>query len=164
MFKIIIAAVLVGMTPVVAMAALPAQTADLPKPLPEPYDSAADPKAVIASAITRAKQSGKRVLIQFGGNWCPDCRVLAGVMALPEAASKLAERFEVVHVDVGRINKNLDIPEGYGLKLKGVPSVIILDGAGAVVPGGIIATLSDARGMTPDSIFDTLMRGAESKQ
>jgi thiol-disulfide isomerase/thioredoxin len=164
MFKVFVAAILIALTPIIAMAALPAQTADLPKPLPEPYDQAADPKAVIAAAVARANQTGKRVLIQFGGNWCPDCRVLAGVMALPEAAPKLAERFEVVHVDVGRINKNLDIPEGYGLKLKGVPSVIILDGAGAVVPGGIITTLSDARGMTPDAIFDTLMRGADSKR
>src|SRR6478672_8222530 len=61
--------------------------AELPVPLPLPYDEQANATAQVDAAFKRAKQTGKRVLIDFGGNWCPDCRILAGVMKLPEVRS-----------------------------------------------------------------------------
>lgn len=154
----LIAAVMLG-----AAAALPASIADLQRPLPEPYDAKADAKAEIAQALARAKAHGKRVLIGFGGNWCTDCRVLAGVRALPSARRELAAHFEWVDVDIGRYDRNMDVPAAYGLKLEGVPSLIVLDAEGKLVPGGVITSLTDARGMTPASILDALMRHAGPK-
>src|SRR5262249_53707867 len=96
----------------------------LPTPLPFPYDENADAAARLDKAFTSAKRSGKRVLIDFGGNWCPDCRILAGVMDLPEVKSYVARHFEVVSVDVGRFNRNLELAQRFGIpKLHGVPTV-----------------------------------------
>src|SRR5215469_5747902 len=47
----------------------------LPKPLPYPYDENADAAARLTKAFANAKASGRRVLVDFGGNWCADCRV-----------------------------------------------------------------------------------------
>ena len=100
----------------------------LAKPLPLPYH-AGDAKAAIAAARARAVKAHKRVLIDLGGNWCLDCRLLAGVMETPQMRPFVAKHFEVVTVDVGRFDQNMDIPAAYGIKgrLAGVPAVLIVD-------------------------------------
>src|SRR5258708_39708678 len=100
-----------------------ANVASLPTPLPYPYDEKADADARVAEAFSRAKNSGKRVLIDFGGNWCPDCRILAGVMKLPEGKSYLAAHYEGVTVGVGSFDRKLSLsPRVCILKLAGVPT------------------------------------------
>ena len=42
--------------------------------------------AVVAAALARAKKSHKLVLLDLGGNWCPDCVVLPNLMLLPAMA------------------------------------------------------------------------------
>ncbi|MGI4877301.1 MAG: thioredoxin family protein, partial [Janthinobacterium lividum] len=61
-----------------------ASVEQLARPLPLPYDEAADGSAQVAAAKARAKASGKLLLIDLGGNWCPDCRVLAAIIDIPE--------------------------------------------------------------------------------
>ena len=53
----------------------------------------------MAAAIARAKANGKHVLLDFGGNWCPDCRVLGGVLELEEVKPAVAKTFEVAMID-----------------------------------------------------------------
>src|SRR5579864_8096359 len=81
----------------------------LHQPLPLPYDESADAARQVAQATARARAEGKKLLIDLGGNWCPDCRVLAGVMALPEVAAFVRRHYVVVTVDIGRMDRNLDI-------------------------------------------------------
>ena len=102
----------------------------LATPLPVPYDEAANARTQIAAARTRAIKAHKLLLIDLGGNWCLDCRLLAGTMELPELRGFLAKHYEIVTVDVGRFDKNLDIAAKYGLKDHfggGIPSVLIID-------------------------------------
>ena len=110
------------------------QSKDLPQPLPFPYDEKADATADVDAAFARARASGKRVLIDLGGNWCPDCRILSGVMDLPEVKPFIAGHFETVAVDVGRFNRNLHIPERFKAgKVAGVPWLIIAEPDGTAV-------------------------------
>lgn len=136
---------------------------ELPTPLPFPYNEHADANAAVAAAFARAAKSGKRVLIHLGGNWCADCRILDGVMELPEMKPFMAEHFEMVMVDVGRFNKNLQIPARWGLGRleKGVPTVIIADADGKAVNISNAADLESARSMTPQGIADWLARWAK---
>ena len=135
-----------------------ASLADLPVVERTPYDSNADATAAVDAAFARAKTSGKRVLIDLGGNWCPDCIVLANLMQLPEMKSFMTAHFEIVSVDVGRFDKNLQIPARFGLtqRLEGVPSVIVAEPDGTFVNPGRIAALADVRHMTPQAIADWL--------
>lgn len=131
----------------------------LAKPLPLPYNEQADAQAAVAAARARAKRAGKLLLIDLGGNWCLDCRLLAGTMELPELRRFLAAKYEVVTVDVGRFDKNLAIPARYGLKerLKGVPSVLVVDPrSDRLLNPGRTAALSDARSLTPQALADWL--------
>jgi thiol-disulfide isomerase/thioredoxin len=100
----------------------------LAKPLPLPYDEKADARADLTAAIKRAKQEHKRVLIDMGGNWCPDCRVLAGIFSLPDVRPFLERHFVIVEVDIGRYDKNLDIADRYGAHYdRGAPAVLVID-------------------------------------
>lgn len=153
----------------VALAAVPAPKvaiatmADLPVVTRVPYDEMANGDKDVAAAFARARRSGKRVLIDLGGNWCGDCVVLANIMALPEVKSFVAAHYEVVSVDVGRENKNLQIPARFGVDLKGgVPTVLVVEPNGkTLVDAGHIAALEDARHMTPQGIVDWLAQWAK---
>ncbi|KQO55688.1 thioredoxin family protein [Sphingomonas sp. Leaf257] len=130
----------------------------LSKPLPLPYH-AGDAKAAIAAARVRAAKARKRVLIDLGGNWCLDCRLLAGVMETPQMRPFVAKHFEVVTVDVGRFDQNMDIPASYGIKgrLQGVPAVLIVDPkTNKLINAGRETALADARAMTPQAVADWL--------
>jgi len=130
----------------------------LPQPLPLPYH-AGSAKAAVAQARARAIKGHKRLLIDLGGNWCLDCRLLAGVMELPQMRPFVAKHFEVVTVDVGRFDQNLDIPAHYGIKdrLKGVPAVLIVDPrSDKLLNAGRETALADARSLTPQALADWL--------
>ena len=138
-----------------------ASNAALRVPLPYPYDVDADAGSQVNSAFTRARQTGKRVLIDFGGNWCPDCRILAGVMNLAEVKAFVEKHYEVVTVNVGYFDKNLDVVRRFGIeKLKGVPTVVIAE-SGMTLNVTNSADLSNARAMTPQGIADWLARWAK---
>ncbi|HEX8486753.1 thioredoxin family protein [Sphingomonas sp.] len=131
----------------------------LGKPLPLPYDEAANADAQVAAARARAIKARKRLIIDLGGNWCLDCRLLAGVMELPEMKPFVARHFEVVTVDVGRFDKNLQIPARYGItsRLKGVPAVLVVDPkSNRLLNAGRETALSDARSLTPQALADWL--------
>jgi len=121
-----------------------------------PYDETADPHLQVEAAIARAEAAHKLVLLDFGGNWCPDCRVTAGVLELSEVKPWVEQTFETVMIDVGRMNKNLDIAGKYGVKIRAVPTIIVLDPQSRMVNSGNPDALKDARGMTPQAIVDTI--------
>ena len=121
-----------------------------------PYNETADAHADLALALSRAAATHKYVLLDFGGNWCPDCRVTAGVLEMKEVQPWVERNFIVVPVDVGRMKKNLDIAQTYGLDIHAVPTIVILDGTGKMINSGNPTALKDARGMTPQAIVDTL--------
>ena len=130
-------------------------------PLPYPYDEKADANAAVAAALSRARREHKLLIIDLGGNWCADCRILAGTMALPSLSAFVNGRFVVVFVDVGRFDRNLQIPAHYGItkRLEGVPSLLIVDPtADRLLDAGQDAALSDARYMSPQSLADWLAR------
>jgi thiol-disulfide isomerase/thioredoxin len=148
---------LAAMAPRVSVASL----SDIAVP-DRPFDESADANAAVANAFARAKAEHKRVLIDLGGNWCADCRILAGIMALPEVQRFLDAHYVVVSVDVGRFNRNLQIPARFGIteRLEGVPSLLIANADGKLIDAGHIAALADARSMTPQAIADWLARWA----
>lgn len=131
----------------------------LAKPLPLPYDEQANAQAVVAAAKARARARHKLLLIDLGGNWCLDCRLLAGTMDIPQLRKFVAAHYEVAVVDVGRFDRNLDIPAHYGIRdrLEGVPSLLIVDPrTDRLVNQGHTAALADARSMTPQALADWL--------
>jgi thiol-disulfide isomerase/thioredoxin len=128
-----------------------------------PFDTAANADADVDAAIARARRSGKRVMIDLGGNWCADCRILSGLMALPEMDAFLKAHYEIVDVDIGRFNKNLQIPARYGIteRLAGVPAILIVTPEGKLINRDRVSAIEDARHMTPQALADWLAQWAK---
>jgi thiol-disulfide isomerase/thioredoxin len=138
-----------------------ASFAQLQTPLPYPYDEAANANAAVAAAKARARREHKLLLIDLGGNWCADCRILAGTMALPEVKTFVDRNYELVTVDVGHFDRNLQIPAHYGIthRLEGVPSLLVVDPrTDALLDKDHVSALEDARSMTPQALADWLAK------
>jgi len=98
------------------------------------YSDTADAKEEIRQALLKAAAEHKRVILDFGGNWCGDCQVLNIYFHDPGNAGLLSTNYVLVDVNVGQYDKNLDLAKKYGIPLnKGVPALVVLDGAGHVV-------------------------------
>lgn len=98
------------------------------------YSDTADAREEIRQAILKAASEHKRVLLDFGGNWCGDCQVLNIYFHDPGNAALLAANYVLVDVNVGQYDKNLDLARKYGIPLnRGVPALVVLDGTGHVV-------------------------------
>jgi thiol-disulfide isomerase/thioredoxin len=161
MHKFFLAALLAAATPAFAAPApkLPiTDLKDLPVVTMRPYDEGASADAAVDAAFARAKKDHKLVLIDLGGNWCGDCIVLANLMRLPQMQTFIAAHYDVAVVDVGRFDKNLQIPARFGItkRLEGVPAVLIVTPDGKLVNPGHVSALADARHMTPQGIADWL--------
>jgi thiol:disulfide interchange protein len=135
----------------------------LPVVIMQPYNEAANADADVAAAFARAQKSHKRVLIDLGANWCGDCIILANFVKLPEMRRFMVAHYEEVSVDVGRFNRNLQIPARFGFtkKLEGVPALLIATPDGKLVNGANIFATADARSMTPQAIADYLAKYAD---
>jgi thiol-disulfide isomerase/thioredoxin len=152
-----------------ALAAVPppkpsiAKLEQLPVLTMQPYDETANADAQVAAAFARAQKSHKRVLIDLGGNWCADCIILANFVKLPEMHRFMAAHYEEVSVDVGRFNRNLQIPAHFGFtkRLEGVPALLIATPDGKLVNGDNIFATADARNMTPQALADYLAKYAD---
>lgn len=155
--------VVAGLLAMPALAApaprLAAQTFEqLSKPLPLPYDEKADAETAVNAALARARANGKLLLIDLGGNWCPDCRILAGTMELPPLKAFLRRHYELVMVDIGRYDRNMQIAARYGIaRPEGVPALLVVDpGTNRLLNPGRTSALADARSMTPQALADWL--------
>jgi thiol:disulfide interchange protein len=132
----------------------------LRQPLPFPYDEHADADRAVNAALARAKAGHKLLLVDLGGNWCLDCRILAATMETPVLSAWVGKHYELVSVDVGRFTKNLQILPRFGApagRPEGVPALLVVDPrSGKLLNAGHIAALADARSMNPQGLADWL--------
>jgi thiol:disulfide interchange protein len=112
-----------------APAPLPQASAQIiAKPNKNLYSETADANADIAAALKQASREHKRVILDFGGNWCGDCQVLDIYYHQSPNAELLAKNFILVHIDIGHMDKNA---KKYKVPItKGVPALAVIDAHG----------------------------------
>jgi thiol:disulfide interchange protein len=143
----------------------PAPVAVAPKPAAVPYtkkhlySETADPKVDIAAALKQAKAEHKRVIIDFGGDWCGDCQVL-DIYFHQAPNDELLKNFVVAHVFVdSQIDNHLDVGKKYGIPLKkGVPALAVLDANGKILYSQATGEFENMRHMDAQSVTDFLNR------
>ncbi len=117
------------------------------------YDEKADAGKAITAAVAEASRAGKRVILVFGANWCFDCRTLDAQMHKGELPSLIDKHFVVVKVDVGRMDKNVDVAAKYGVPVNnGIPALAVLDGKGKLLYAQDQGQFASARRMPHESI------------
>ncbi|MGA7521947.1 MAG: thioredoxin family protein [Acidobacteriaceae bacterium] len=98
------------------------------------FDPGADAAAQVREALAEASRQHKRVLLDFGGNWCGDCQILDYYFHQPPNAGLIDHNYIVVDIDVGHLDHNVAVANQYGVTLAhGVPALAIVDAQGHVL-------------------------------
>jgi|SRR5690348_2534586 thioredoxin 1 len=124
--------------------------------LRELYPANVDAHKEIAQALQAAAKDHKRVLLVFGANWCFDCFALDYRFHQPDIEPLVDKNYHVVHVDIGKGDKNLDIAKKYDTPIEGIPVVAVLSGAGKLLYSQKAHEFSTARSLDPQVIVDFL--------
>ena len=113
----------------------PAQNLNKHKDLPKIYDEKADAMSQIDQALEEARESGRFVICQVGGNWCPWClRFAKFITEDEEIANVVKENFVYIHVNTSKANKNEEALRRLGNPGRfGYPVFVILDDEGRVM-------------------------------
>lgn len=120
------------------------------------YPEISEAPANIQAAFELAKKTHKRVLLDFGGDWCGDCQVLDIYFNEPVNA-QLLKNFVKVNVNIGRMDANLDIAKKYGVPVNGVPALAVVDGNGRIIVAQD-KEFSNMRHMQSQSVTDFLTK------
>jgi len=118
------------------------------------YSASADARAEIKEALEKAAAEHKRVIIVFGANWCYDCHVLDKAFHSSDLAPVIAANYEVVHVDIGKGEKNQDLMTKYEVPIKrGIPGLAVLDADGKLVYSQKNGEFENARALNPEDFL-----------
>ena len=127
------------------------------------YPETSRAEADVKAALAEAAKTKRRVLVDFGGNWCGDCIVLDKHFHAGENATLLQKHYVLVHVNVGEkgITDNFPLAERYGIPLKkGVPALAVLESDGKLVYSQKQGEFESMRTMDPSSVGDFLRKWA----
>ncbi|MGA8160081.1 MAG: thioredoxin family protein [Acidobacteriaceae bacterium] len=98
------------------------------------FDPSADAAGQVRDALAEAARQHKRVLLDFGGNWCGDCQILDYYFHQPPNSDLIDRNYIVVDIDVGHLDHNVALANQYGVTLAhGVPSLAVVDAQGHVL-------------------------------
>lgn len=101
---------------------------------PDIYPDPAQAKADLAAALKTAAHAHKRILLDFGGNWCGDCHVLDLYLHDPRNLPILEANFVLVHINIGYNDRNTEIARQYDVPLeRGVPAMAVLSENGKLL-------------------------------
>jgi thiol-disulfide isomerase/thioredoxin len=125
------------------------------RPDPNLYRADVNAQEEINNTIAAAGKQHKRVILVFGATWCGDCYALDYAFHQPRIEPLLNNNFKVVHVDVGRYDRNLDLAKKYHVDLeKGIPSLAVLTPQGGLLYS--TAEFERARLMTEEDVISFL--------
>jgi thiol:disulfide interchange protein len=150
-------ALLVGCALLAGIAAAPHAAAQQPIPRAHLYPEIGAAQTDINAALAEAKRTHKRILLDFGGDWCGDCQVLDIYFHQSPNAELLTNNFIKVNVNIGHQDANLDIARKYGVPVHGVPALAVIDANGKVIVAQD-KEFADMRHMEPASVTEFLTK------
>ena len=97
------------------------------------FDPMRDAKKDLQDAISQAKESHKRILLDVGGDWCIWCHRLDSLLLQnKDLAEYLDKHYVVVKINVSPENKNKKFLSRYP-KVAGYPHFFVLDSNGKLI-------------------------------
>ena len=126
-------------------------------PHPEPYLGLIASILDIQEFIQRTIKSNKQPIVIFGANWCPDARLLEGVIQLPTVKNFLEKNVNILNIDVGNYEMNTELFSFFDKNIEeGIPRVFIMDRKGKTLNLHVNDTMRKAQDLTTQDIFNYL--------
>lgn len=124
------------------------------------YNEEIDPMEQIDAAVAKAKQQGKFVICQVGGNWCPWCLRFADFITKDTTISALIEEnFEYIHVNYNPRDKEAEAKAKLMLRRLnnpgrfGFPVFVVLDTEGRVLHIQDSSFLEEGQGYSQEKVL-----------
>lgn len=124
------------------------------------YNEEIDPMEQIDAAVAKAKQQGKFVICQVGGNWCPWCLRFADFITRDTTISALIEEnFEYIHVNYNPRDKEAEAKAKLMLRRLnnpgrfGFPVFVVLDTEGKVLHIQDSSFLEEGQGYSQEKVL-----------
>ncbi len=128
---------------------------------PDPSSAGAD----LAHALRLASATHKRVILDFGGNWCGDCKVLDLYFHDPANLALINANFVLVHINIGQFDRNKELAQRYQIPLeKGVPALAVLDSRGKLLYSQRTGEFEAMRRLDPGSVTSFLLQWKPEKR
>ena len=144
------------------IAAIPPASAQAPDIYPAPEQAQTD----LVAGLKTAAVTHKNVILDFGGNWCGDCKVLDIYFHDPANKPLLEANYVVVHINIGLrgIDRNQNIAERYQIPLaKGVPALAVLDQHGKLLYSQRTGEFESIRHMESSAVTNFLIQWKPTK-
>ena len=126
-------------------------------PHPKPYSGVQTSMLEIQEFIQKTIKSNKQPIVIFGANWCPDARLLEGVIQLTTVKSFLVRNTNILNIDVGNYEMNTELFSFFDKNIQeGIPRIFIMDTKGEVLNLHVNDTMRKARELTTQDIFNYL--------
>lgn len=114
------------------------------------YDPARDADRDIREAAREASRTGKRVLLEVGGEWCIWCHRMDDYFAAhPELLALREKNFVMVKVNFSEENKNEAVLSRYP-PVNGYPHIFVLDGDGKLLHSQDTGQLEEGKSYSLD--------------
>lgn len=131
---------------------------------PHPYAADADAMAETDAALDRAEERGTRLLLVFGANWCHDSVGLADHFSQADMAALIAEHYELVYVDIGWRERNIDVLHRFGAAATyGTPTVLIYDPVLGLLNGDTMHSWHTAYSRSHDAVLEYFTVWADAR-
>jgi len=122
------------------------------------YDHARNAATDIDRAVAEARKTGKRILVEIGGDWCPWCHSLDNFFQQHPDLLQLRDRqFITVDVYYGKDQKNEQVLSRYS-KVLGIPHFFVLDDNGTLLHSQHVVELEAGGSYSTDKMKEFLIK------
>jgi thiol:disulfide interchange protein len=127
------------------------------------YDPKRNAEADIQAAVGEAQRTGRRVLIEVGGDWCSWCHKLDAYFTKnPKLTALRDSNFITLKVNWSPQNENKKALSKYP-KISGYPHIFILDAQGKLLHSQPTGLLEEGQSYNLKKFTDFLMKWSPRK-
>jgi thiol-disulfide isomerase/thioredoxin len=112
----------------------------------------------IEAFIKNSTTETKLPIVIFGANWCPDCRILAGLIQSAQLLKSIRENFNFLLIDVKNYEVNMNTLKQLDSGAStGIPRVFVFNNSGKLVNKNENDLFRTVRTMHENALVDYLM-------
>lgn len=128
------------------------------------YDPKRNAEQDVKDAVVEARRTGKRILLEVGGEWCGWCRLMDKYFEQnPKLLAYREQQYITVKINFSQENENKKLLSGYP-QIPGYPHIFVLDSDGKLLHSEFTGDLEDGTTYNLEKFFAFLKEWAPASE